>query len=957
MAKWCAWWWRGALRVGVMAGAACAPAAQNNVVPPQAGPSDAGADVAAASPSLTMSAAIALPTGAMLTADAAPGSRLLELDPRLQGHPDFRAGFAVATALSPDGATLAVLTSGYNQLENDKLEPLPGARDEHVFLYAVTPGGLREAQVVAVPNTFVGLAFSPAGDRLYVSGGSDDVVRELAKDASGAWSEVAPAVALGHLLPDGKGGLGLGEGPYAAGIGVSQGGARVVVANHENDSVSIVDAASRKVLGEVSLRPGGGRAGGEFPMGVVVVGEDRAYVTAQRDREVVEVDLNGAKVLRRFRVGGLPTRVIASKDGAWLYVANANSDSVSVIDRVAGTTREEINVAGPLGALPLSYRGASPNALRLSPDEKTLYVSLGGSNAIAIVALAGPGRGVSEVTGLVPTGFYPNDVSVSADGRALMVAYGKSSTGPNTKGPRHSRDKDMVAPFDTFGDGTGFALQLVRGGVHTFPVPDARVLPLLTAQALENNHASKPPSVPKIFEALSGKVKHVVLVIGENRTYDQMLGDVPAGDGDKSLTLWGADYTPNLHALVSRYALFDRFFDAGGVSGDGWQWTMAGRTTDAAEKEVPIEYAVRGKHTYDWEGTTRAVNVSLATLTERLAFNPKTPKDPDLLPGQADFGGIDGPAQGGHGYLWDAALAAGKTLRNYGCFVDDYRYSLPEKDGARIAPNAHPFATKTRVAFPTSPALHDVTDPYFYGFDMKVADYWRVQEWLRERVEQEKSGAVPALELVRLPHDHTGNFKDAKDGVDTPDAQVADHDYALGLLVERLSQSKEWESTVIVALEDDAQNGADHVDAHRSFVAFAGGHVKKGAVVHTRYSTPSVLRTIELLLGLSPMAIGDAVAPPIEEAFTEDVDKEPFAAIVPSVLRATKLPLPKETGDKKAAMLPRGDAAYWALATLGMDFDHADRLPAGAYNRALICGLTRAEGCASTMVEEVADEE
>jgi hypothetical protein len=930
---------------------ACAPAVQHQLPIPDKGAADASVDAAAAEPELAIGASIPLSTGATLTPDIAPGSRLFELDPHLPAHPDFRAGFAVSEALSPDGKTLAVLTSGFNQLQTPKGDPLPEASSEYVFLFDVDGRTLKPAGSVAVPNTFIGLAFSPDGGALYVSGGPDDVVHELRRGVDGKLAEVALPIALGHR---GKG-LGLEQGPYAAGIAVSPSGSLLAVANHENDSLQILDGNARVSLREVALRPFGGVAGGEFPMGAAFVGEDRVYVTCQRDRELVEVDPIAGKVLRRLRVGGQPTRVIATRDGKRLLVANANSDTVSVIDREPFVVKEEVRVSGPPGSLALSFRGANPNALRLSADEKTLYVSLGGADAIAIVRLADDTAAVSQTIGLVPTGYYPNDVVVSPDGSSLFVAYGKSATGPNPRGPRADRVANQK-PYDlVMGDGTQFALQLIKGGVHAFPIPAARTLAALTHQALANHRLDVAPEVPPVFKALAGQVSHVIFVVGENRTYDQVLGDVKAGDGDPSLAMWGKELTPNLHALTERFVLLDRFFDSGGVSGDGWQWTMAGRSTDVAEKGVPVEYANRGQHSYDWEGTNRNVNVSLATLDQRLAFNPKTPKDMDLLPGQADVGGVDSPAQGGRGYLWDVALAAGRSVRNYGCFSEDFRYSLPATDKARVPPLKDPHSSKTRVAFPTSPALLGVTDPYFRGFDMRFADHWRVNEWAREFDAYEKNGDLPALELVRLPHDHTGSFAKADDGVDTPDTQVADHDYALGRLVERVSRSRYWESTIVIVLEDDAQNGADHVDSHRSFVAFAGGHVR-GGLVHARFATPSVLRTIELLLGLQPMSQADAVAPPIAEALTPQVNTTPFTAIVPDVLRSTKLPLPPLPPGKTATTLPRGDAASWALATAGMDFDHADRLPARSFNRALACGLlATTRGCSSTEPAQVAE--
>ncbi len=892
---------------------------------------------------------IGLPTGATLTPDAAPGARLYELDPHLVEAPTFRAGNAVATALSPDGRTLALLTSGFNRTYDATKEPkepgglAPGS-SEYVFFYDVSGGEPVARGAVPIPNAFGGMAFADGGERLWVSGGSDDLVRELARDpASGIFALRGAPIALGHTT-----GLGIGQGPYAAGLAVTRSGARLVVANHENDTVSVVDVATRRVAFEVRLAPGGGVAGGEFPAGVVALGDTRALVACQRDRELVEIDLTAGTLVRRIKVGGQPTKLVANKAQTRVYVANANSDTVSVVDVVAGKVVAEIATTAPSTApqAALALRGSNPNAVALSPDERTLYVTNGGNSTLAIVRLGDAG---GDVVGLVPTGFYPNAVSVSAKGDRLFVAHGKSPTGPNVRGPWSDRARGYRS-IDP-GVGNEYAPQLTRGGLLSFPVPTGATLGKLTAQSLVNNRfvpADDVDRAPSVFAQLLGRVKHVIYVIGENRTYDQILGDVAGADGDPKLVLWGEAITPNAHQLARTFTTFDKFFDAGGVSGDGWQWSVGGRSTDVAEKAIPVAYAGRGAHSYDWEGANRGVNVGLASMAQRVQWNPKTPSDVDLLPGTADVGAIDGPDTGGRGFLWDVALAHGRTVRNYGVFCEDYRYGLPDTDPAFVRPLAMPFESKTRVAFPTAKALLERTDPYFRGFDMTFADYWREVEWEREWDDLLAKNELPTLELVRLPHDHLGSFARAEDGLGTPDQQIADHDYALGRLVEKVSRSAAWESTVIVALEDDAQNGADHVDAHRSFVFFAGGHVKRGgAVVSTPYATPSVLRTIGLLLGLPPLGQQDAFARPIEEAFDVRSDTRPIPAIVPAVLRSARLPLPPPAPGEKTAQ-PRGDAASWALATRGMDFRHEDALPTSAFNRLLACGLgVSAAGCAS----------
>lgn len=883
------------------------------MAPPLGGPIPAEPSVAATPkpPVLVRSRGVQLATGDVLTVDAAPGSVILPLEP--DDLPGVRDGFAVSIAQDGVGR-IAVLTSGYNRGN-------AGKRPEHVYLYDVAHGGPEKRQVLSIPNAFWGLAFGPGGS-LTVSAGSDDAVTRFVPGEAGF--EKGPVTKLGHKV-----GMGIGQGPYAAGLAVTTAGA-VVVANHENDSVSIV--AQDAVVAELDLRPAGAKPGGDFPAGVIAIG-DRAYVTAQRAGELVEVDVTGRKVARRVSVGAQPTKLVATRDGSTIFVANAGGDSVSVVDRATLTVTETLDVFPQTPAVPPGARhGGNPNAVALSADEKLLFVSEGGLNAVAIVE-RGTKDAPSRVLGFVPTGFYPNDVTAFGDW--LYVAYGKSTTGPNIGGPRASKPP----AFGPAG-ADAFSLSMLHGGLHAFPRPSGGVLDALTRQVLENAHLASPAPVPPVFEALRGKVRHVVFVVGENRTFDQVLGDVTNADGDPNLVHWGEPISPNQHALAREFVTLDRFFASGGVSGDGWQWTVAGRSTDPTEKEVPIAYANRGEHAYDWEGANRGINVGLPTVAGRQAWNPKTPADPRLLPGVSD---VAAPHQATP-FLWDVALAAGLDVRNYGFFAEDYRYGLKDKDPARVPVVRDPWRTKMRVGFPTAPGLIDRTDPYFRGFDMRFPDAWRIEEWVREFDAQVKQGTFPALTLVRLPHDHFGSFKSAAAGVDTPDSQMADHDWAVGTLVERIAKSPFWDDTVIVVVEDDAQDGADHVDSHRSLLYFAGGHVARGAVVHTSYATPSVLRTIELLLGLPPLGRNDAVAPAIAEAFVDAPSPGTFRAIVPAVLRTTKLDLPAPAPGETPARA-RGDADSWDARTAGMDFSHEDRVPSAEFNEALYCALVAPVGC------------
>ena len=893
--------------------------------------------------------AYGLTDGSQLTPDVAPGAKLLGLDPHLAVAPTFRAGGAVATALSPDGATLLVLTSGYNRLYDEAGERIEAASGEYVFVYDVSGGAPREVQVVGVPNSFGGLAFDPGGAVFYVSGGPDDDVHVLGREgAAGRWTEVQPPIPLGHLRGPGLGGLGDREGPFAAGLAVNQSASRLVVVQHENDAVTLVSLGDRKAHGDVSLVPRGA-AGGEFPRAVAVVGEVRAYVTSQRDHEVVEVNLVAGGVERRIPVGSQPPAVVATGGGTGLYGAAAGADAVSVVDLGAGRELARIPTTAPADSVPpglAPLRGSNPNALALSPDERTLYVTNGGNSTLAVLSLDATGT-AGHVTGLVPTGLYPNAVSVSHDGHWLYVANGRSVPGPNPRGPWSDATLAREHPYAP-NAGNQYSLQLERGGLLAFPVPGEADLARLTRQAVANDFPTDLARVPPVFQRLRGQVKHVVFVVAENRTYDQVLGDLRGADGDPHLVHWGQAITPNHHALAHAFVTLDRFFASGDVSGDGWQWTMGGRTTDVAEKGIPVQYADRGQHTYDWEGMNRGINVGVATFPERLLSNPYTPAGE--LPGAVDVAAPDA-------MLWDAALAAGRSARVYGVFCDLTRYGLPDGDVARVPLLAMPFASQTRVAFPTRASLAAVEDPYFRGFDMRFPDAWRVAEWQRELAGYVAAGELPALSIVRLPHDHLGGFSDAIDGVNTPDTQMADHDWAVGSVVEALSRTPFWESTVVAVVEDDAQNGSDHVNAHRTVALLAGPHVRRGAVVHTPYTTPSLLRTIELLLGLAPMGQHDAEAPAMEDVLTEHADTSPYEALVPDVLRSTKLPLPAPKPGEHAER-PRHDAAWWAAATAGFDFDDVDAAPATAMNRALYCGLIDDRGCAtaSPVMASVEDE-
>jgi hypothetical protein len=418
-----------------------------------------------------------------------------------------------------------------------------------------------------------------------------------------------------------------------------------------------------------------------------------------------------------------------------------------------------------------------------------------------------------------------------------------------------------------------------------------------------------------------------------------VLGDLEVGDGDPRLTVFGRAMTPNQHALARQFVDLDAFFDSGESSNTGWDWTTAARTNDYTEREAPVNYADRGLQ-YDQEGANRNINVGYATSAERRRANPLSPPDPNVLPGARDVAAPDGPdGEEGRGYIWDAALRAGLSIRNYGFFGDLTRYEAAT--GTFQIPLEHePFKSGLQVLYVAKAALMPVTDPYYYGFNQAFPDYWRFKEWEREFDGFIAKGEAPSLMMVRLAHDHTGSFKEGTDGINSVETELADNDYALGLLIEKVAKSPFAKDTLIFSIEDDAQDGPDHVDAHRSIAFVAGPYVKHGAVVSTRYTTVNTLRTIEAVLGLSPMGLNDALAAPMADAFDPGLGDWSFTAEVPAVLRTTQLPLPPLTAAEAAcpAQTPRS-GGYWAAAMAGQDFSDEDRLDTPRYNRALWRGL------------------
>jgi len=930
-----------------------------------------------------------------ITPLAPSGSQFQQLNPDLADNPAWLATHAATTAVSPDGNTLLVLTSGYNRVFTEGSDSLSSFNlpdsNEYVFVYDISSGAPIKKQVLDVPVTYFGIAWDPTSNgtaaHFYVSGCSQDDVHIFSYNSrTQLWAEDLPQLTLGH----GTSGVGLGVYPCAAGIALSQTGQTMVVANYYNDSLSILTggygnwslkdvSGNNSQVTNLDLRPGKslvssaaapGVPGGEYPFWVVIAGSEPnavAYVSSIRDREIDVVPLSSSnnqpfQVTARIHVKGQPNKMVLNKAQTLLYVTEDQSDTVDVIDinpdpthyMTVNTVIETIPVLAPAGLLPSSfyysdsngaisnpiYTGSNTNSLALSPDETQLYVTNGNLNDVAVVQLTGTNSGDS-VIGLIPTGWYPNSVSTNAAGTWMYVANAKSPTGPNPDWCYGYGPTSFVPDcFPT----NQYNPERTKAGLQSFPIPTAEQLQSLTSQVDQNNRFSttESSSDAQIMAAVRKGVQHVIYILKENRTYDQVLGDlvdtngVPIGAQDPTLVQWGQAITPNLHNLARTFVTLDHFFATSEVSYDGWSWSTSAQCPDIIQHEYPLSYAYRAL-ALEAEGANRNIDVGIPTLAQRLAANPLVPNDPDVVPGQTDVGAPDGPNDEiNTGYLWNGALRAGLTVRNYGFFIDTTRYG----SAAYSIPVIHdPAATNTVVAYPTNVALTPYTDPYYRGFDNNLPDYYRFKEWEREFDTNYASGGLPSLTLLRLMHDHTGNFATASDLVNTPELMQADNDYAVGLVVQKIANSIYAQNTLIFVVEDDAQDGADHVDSHRTIAFVAGAYVRQGSVVSTSYNTIDFIRTMEEVLGLKQfLNLNDALGHPMTDIFTTTPQSWSFTASPSAYLYATQLPLPAPPVGMK---IPKSthNAAYWARVTKGLDFSDADRVDPLVYNRILWKGM------------------
>ncbi len=647
---------------------------------------------------------------------------------------------------------------------------------------------------VSISKSWLGLKFSADEKYLYASGGNDNRILKYA--VSNGKLIIIDSIILGKKWP---------EKISPAGLEIDDDAKKLYVVTKESNSLYVIDLAKGKVEKQLKL-------GAEGYTCLLSPDGRNLYISLWGGDKVLVYNTRTAMLADSVNVGRNPNDLCLSKNGKFLFVANSLDNSVSVIDTKAVTVIESLNAA----LYPESLSGSTTNSVALSANGKSLYIANADNNCLAVFDVSKPGQSFSK--GFIPVGWYPTCVRV-ANGN-IYVANGKGFTSlPNPKGPRPVRDKDATNYKKADKRNEQYIGSLLRGSLSIINEPEEEQLGEYSKMVYENTPYHKKdellakgekgnPIPMKVGD--TSPIKHVFYIIKENRTYDQVLGDVTGGNGDTSLVLFGEKITPNEHAIAKQFVLLDNFYLDAEVSADGHNWSTAAYANDYVEKTWPTSYGGRGG-TYDYSGNRKIA------LPE-------------------------------HGFLWDYAMRGKISFRNYGEFTDEVDINLPE------------FAAHTCKAY--------------RGWDLNVKDVDREKVWEHDFDSLEMAGLVPQLNLIYFPNDHTSGLRK---GAPTPYAQVADNDLALGKFLEHLSKSKVWNDAVVFVLEDDAQNGSDHVDAHRSTAFVAGPYVKRNYADHAMYSTASALRTIELILGLPPMSQYDAAAQTMWRSFSSNADTSGYA--------------------------------------------------------------------------------
>lgn len=784
---------------------------------------------------------------------------------------------------------------------------------------------------------YYGLA---AGDgAIYAAQGAHDTIAVLSIDPEGKLKRERTIATKSADFPSGL---------------ALDGQGRLYVANNDPvalppkvqpSSVAVYDAKEGKELGRYDFKDSFG-GGPNFPLAIAVTKDGRKlYVGSQRDGAVYALDTSDpAKITlaKKIETGSHPVALLLNKDQSRLFVANAQSDTVSFVDTASDAVVATVLLRPDIAK---SVAGATPTGLALSPNGKFLYASLGDMNAVAVIDV--PDK---ELEGYVAAGWYPSAVVCSPDGKRLLVANAKGTAVRNPNPPATRPGNRPARPSDAEKKKLS-PLTIIEGNVISVAVPNKEELKSQTERVLEYNRLTpkfidQPNPLAGIGIKAPNGIKHVIYVVKENRTYDHVLGDLKQGNGDPKYCVFPREVTPNQHALAERFVLMDNFYDSGEVSGDGWTWTTQAMANEYTIRNVPYQYSDRGRK-FDYEGTVNewptggfpATGPDGKPLSGHPAFKDGMKPFPDVA-----------EAPGGH--LWDLARKHGVTYRNYGFFVSN---GVKTKEGVVVTPDNWPASAGLQ---PGGRDLGGITDIDFRRFDTSYPDSeaWKIyyertkderfkwksikfgkyeapsrfSEWNREfqqMLAKDPSGvAVPNLMTIRFCTDHTAGANPASK---SPRAMVADNDFAVGQLVETVSKSPIWKSTAIFVIEDDAQNGPDHVDAHRSTCFVISPWIRKGSVDHAFHNTSSCLRTMELLLDLPPMCQYDAIATPIGNWDTAPRNDGAYVAILPPAK------IIGDTNPKEGEVKPVSPEARLMEESLKMDFTVADRAPADKLNEVI----------------------
>ncbi|MDF2430372.1 MAG: hypothetical protein JWP44_3 [Mucilaginibacter sp.] len=684
--------------------------------------------------------------------------------------------------LSPSGKLLAVTNNG----------------DGQQCIQLIDVQGEKVLDEKPVRNLWYGLKFSSNGKKLFVSGGNDNFL--LAYTIKDNKLMDPDTLSLGKKWPTEK--------ISPTGIDIDDPKHLLYTVTKENNCLYIIDLDTKKTRKKISL-------GHEAYACMLSANKSELYISLWGGDQILVYDTSSGKISGSVATGNHPNELLISKNGKILYVANANDNSVSVINLKTKQVIETLVAS----VYPTTLSGSTTNGLALSQDGKTLFIANADNNCLAVFDVGIPGKSHSK--GFIPTGWYPTNVKVA--GNKILVSNGKGfSSLANSKGPgRPQNNQDNIKYKKSDNGDSQYIGTLFKGTLSIIDMPNAASMKISTNQVYANTPYKKRLEmvtggaennpVPR-SKADQSPIKYVFYVLKENRTYDQVLGDIKSGNGDSSLCLFPEKITPNQHALAKEFVLLDNFYVDAEVSADGHNWSMSAYANDYVEKTWVTSYGGHGG-SYDYAGS-RAI-----------AF-PK------------------------NGFIWDNCIRNNVSMRNYGEFADD---GPPYEKALRA---------KTLAAYP--------------GWNLAIQDIFREKVWEKDFDSLQSVNAVPKFNIIYLPNDHTSGLSK---GAYTPFAAVADNDEALGLFIDHLSKSAIWKESAVFVLEDDAQAGSDHVDAHRSTAYIISPYIKRGSVNHTMYSTSGVLRTMELILGIPPLTQYDAAALPLFDCFTNKADNTPFTAL------------------------------------------------------------------------------